>query len=85
MRPQLVAQSEVQVPGTGYFVGVEVFETVVGFDIVLHARTYDGMKVASSYRTEPQRLEADDREAARVEARDRLREFATLYLPPKEG
>lgn len=78
---ELRFQAERQVPDTIYYVGMEVVEAPSGaWAARYHARTYDGLRVASEHVTGWQVLDATDADAALGESREGLRAFERLYM-----
>jgi hypothetical protein len=74
-------QTEHEVTGTIYRVGMEVHEDPSGaWTVVYHARTYDGLLVASHYETKPQALQATTAGHALDEAAEGRRAFERLYM-----
>jgi hypothetical protein len=83
MAQQLIAQGEAKRPtASGHWLGSEVFyDPDEGFySLRLHARTYDGIKVESSYSTDEIRLEAETREAVDAEVTRHFHTFARIYI-----
>jgi hypothetical protein len=83
MTVRLVMQGEAKRPtASGHWLGSEVFhDPDEGFyTLRLHARTYDGSKVTSSYTTDEIRLDAETEGAVRAEVTEQFHAFARLYI-----
>jgi hypothetical protein len=82
MAQHLIAQHEEQEStALGHRLGWEVFhDPEEGFYTArFHARTYDGIKVASSHTTQELRLAAETKPGAYAEVQMYFRQFAVLY------
>jgi len=82
MTQRLIVQGEAKEPtNTGHWLGAELlYDDEEGFYTArYHARTYDGIKVESSYVTPELRLSAETEGAARKEVAEYWKEFASLY------
>lgn len=74
-------QAEHPVAGTIYHVGMEVHEDPSGaWTVVYHARTYDGLRVASEFTSKPVTLKATTAGHALDEAVEGRRAFQALYM-----
>lgn len=73
-RPVLLTQYEHDQPDAqGVFYGFTVYRVPTGFTARFHSRTYDGVRVASSWSSDPVQLRARDRRSAVVAATAQFR------------
>jgi hypothetical protein len=83
MSVRLIHQGEARrATASGHWLGHEMFHTEDEdfYTVRFHARTYDGIKVASSYTTGEVRLHAQDEDARRTEVKRLFHDFARLYI-----
>ncbi len=83
MAVRLINQGEAKrATASGHWLGHEVFYTEDQdfYTVRFHARTYDGIKVASSYTTGEIRLKGEDTEARKAEITLLFHGFARLYI-----
>jgi hypothetical protein len=77
MTTTLVAQAQANhATSLGHWFGYEVFDIDGDFHLVIHTRTYDGIKVASHYATPRVKMDALTKEGALDEAAKKTSAYA---------